>query len=104
MRNANHESEVDESLLHLGLFAYPVLQAADILLYGCVSLVIFLCLGLHKYLDYIERTTDVPVGEDQEQHIELARDLAGLFNKQFKTQILKVPRHVYSGCTALFSK
>ncbi|CAD6586017.1 MAG: Tryptophan--tRNA ligase, mitochondrial [Cyphobasidiales sp. Tagirdzhanova-0007] len=75
MRNANHESEVDESLLHLGLFAYPVLQAADILLYG---------------------TTDVPVGEDQEQHIELARDLAGLFNKQFKTQILKVPRHVYT--------
>lgn len=33
MRNANSEDEVDESMLHLGLFAYPVLQAADVLLY-----------------------------------------------------------------------
>jgi tryptophanyl-tRNA synthetase len=33
-RNANSEAEVDESMLHLGLFAYPVLQAADVLLYG----------------------------------------------------------------------
>jgi tryptophanyl-tRNA synthetase len=32
-RNANDESEVDESLLNAGLFTYPVLQAADILLY-----------------------------------------------------------------------
>lgn len=33
VRNANSEAEVDESMLHLGLFAYPVLQAADVLLY-----------------------------------------------------------------------
>lgn len=33
LRNANSEEEVDESLLQLGLLAYPVLQAADILLY-----------------------------------------------------------------------
>jgi tryptophanyl-tRNA synthetase len=32
-RNANDESEVDEALLHVGLFDYPVLQAADILAY-----------------------------------------------------------------------
>lgn len=32
-RNANSEDEVDESMLQLGLFAYPVLQAADVLLY-----------------------------------------------------------------------
>ncbi|GAA5803299.1 hypothetical protein HPULCUR_008778 [Helicostylum pulchrum] len=55
----------DESLttgLKMGLFDYPVLQAADILLY---------------------KGTHVPVGEDQMQHLELARDIAGLFNKTF---------------------
>ena len=46
----------------LGLFAYPVLQAADILLY---------------------QTNIVPVGEDQVQHIELTRDLAKRFNNKF---------------------
>jgi tryptophanyl-tRNA synthetase len=46
----------------VGLFTYPVLQAADILLY---------------------QADQVPVGEDQRQHIELARDLAGRFNTRF---------------------
>jgi tryptophanyl-tRNA synthetase len=46
----------------LGLFSYPVLQAADILLY---------------------RTDQVPVGEDQRQHLELTRDLAARFNNRF---------------------
>jgi tryptophanyl-tRNA synthetase len=46
----------------VGLFAYPVLQAADVLLY---------------------RAHRVPVGEDQRQHIELMRDLAERFNAQF---------------------
>ncbi len=46
----------------LGLFAYPVLMAADILLYG---------------------THTVPVGDDQKQHIELTRDLANRFNSRF---------------------
>ena len=46
----------------VGLFTYPVLQAADILLY---------------------RTDQVPVGEDQRQHLELTRDLAQRFNKRF---------------------
>ncbi|KAK2576137.1 hypothetical protein KPH14_007466 [Odynerus spinipes] len=46
----------------LGLYIYPVLQAADILLY---------------------RATDVPVGQDQAQHIQLAQDLAYSFNKKF---------------------
>ncbi|KAK6521564.1 Tryptophan--tRNA ligase, mitochondrial [Arthrobotrys conoides] len=58
------------SKLKLGLFSYPVLQAADILLYG---------------------TTLVPVGEDQVQHLELARSLAGKFNRTFG-KILVVPR------------
>jgi tryptophanyl-tRNA synthetase len=46
----------------VGLFTYPVLQAADILLYG---------------------TDQVPVGEDQRQHLELTRDLAQRFNHRF---------------------
>jgi len=48
--------------LKLGLFSYPILQAADILLY---------------------RATHVPVGEDQAQHIELARDCAAAFNHAY---------------------
>lgn len=48
--------------INMGLFAYPVLMAADILLYD---------------------TEVVPVGEDQKQHIELARDLAARFNSAF---------------------
>jgi tryptophanyl-tRNA synthetase len=44
----------------LGLYAYPVLMAADILAY---------------------KATHVPVGEDQKQHLELARDIAGAFNR-----------------------
>jgi tryptophanyl-tRNA synthetase len=46
----------------LGLFAYPVLMAADILVY---------------------KATHVPVGEDQKQHLELARDIASTFNTRY---------------------
>ena len=54
----------------LGLYAYPVLMAADILLY---------------------KATDVPVGEDQKQHLELARDIAGAFNRHYDTTLLTIP-------------
>lgn len=54
----------------VGLFAYPVLQAADILLYHADT---------------------VPVGEDQVQHLELARDLARRFNQRFGAT-LTIPR------------
>ncbi|MEO5805425.1 tryptophan--tRNA ligase [Devosia sp.] len=50
----------------LGLFAYPSLMAADILLY---------------------KSTGVPVGEDQRQHLELTRDIAKKFNHDFRKQI-----------------
>ncbi len=50
----------------VGLFAYPALMAADILVY---------------------RATHVPVGEDQKQHLELARDIAQKFNVDFATSI-----------------
>ncbi|KAN0141243.1 hypothetical protein V8E53_000999 [Lactarius tabidus] len=61
-RNANDESEVDDSLLNAGLFTYPILQAADILAYGA---------------------THVPVGDDQQQHLELTRDLCEIFNRAY---------------------
>jgi len=55
----------------VGLFTYPILQAADILLY---------------------RTDQVPVGEDQRQHLELTRDLAHRFNRRFgKTFVVPGP-------------
>ena len=54
----------------LGLYSYPVLMAADILLY---------------------RATHVPVGEDQKQHLELARDIAGAFNRQFGVEHFPLP-------------
>ncbi|MFN5757982.1 MAG: tryptophan--tRNA ligase [Sphingomonadaceae bacterium] len=49
----------------IALFTYPVLQAADVLLY---------------------QATHVPVGEDQKQHLELARDIAQKFNNDFATE------------------
>ena len=56
-----------------GLFTYPALQAADILLYD---------------------TDVVPVGDDQRQHIELARDVAERFNSRCGADVLVVPEHV----------
>ena len=58
----DQESRRDEAGATAGLFTYPVMQAADILLYQADS---------------------VPVGEDQKQHLELARDLALRFNNRF---------------------
>jgi len=54
----------------LGLYAYPVLMAADIL-------------GYHA--------THVPVGEDQKQHLELARDIAGAFNRAYAQEFFPLP-------------
>jgi tryptophanyl-tRNA synthetase len=56
--------------MSVGLFAYPVLQAADVLIYGA---------------------THVPVGEDQKQHLELARDIAQKFNTDFETEHFTLP-------------
>jgi tryptophanyl-tRNA synthetase len=56
------KSKGETESVGVGLFAYPVLQAADVLLY---------------------KAHGVPVGEDQRQHIELMRDLAGRFNSMF---------------------
>ena len=63
----------------VGLFTYPVLQAADILLY---------------------RATHVPVGDDQKQHIELARDIAIKFNTDFDVDLFVPPEPFIGGGTA----
>src|SRR5436189_3000992 len=63
----------------VALFDYPVLQAADILLY---------------------RATHVPVGEDQKQHIELTRDIALKFNTDFDTDVFIAPEPFIGGGAA----
>ena len=61
----------DKEKASVGLYSYPVLMAADILLYDA---------------------THVPVGEDQKQHLELCRDIAQKFNNDFKTNdFFKIP-------------
>lgn len=63
----------------VALFDYPVLQAADILLY---------------------KATHVPVGEDQKQHIELTRDIALKFNSDFDVELFIPPEPFIGGGTA----
>ena len=59
----------------VGLYDYPVLMAADVLLYN---------------------TTHVPVGEDQKQHLELARDIATKFNTDYATELFTLPEPLVS--------
>ncbi len=60
----------------VGLFSYPTLMAADILIY---------------------LATHVPVGEDQKQHLELTRDIAQKFNNDFNTDIFPIPEPLILG-------
>ncbi|NLW22239.1 MAG: tryptophan--tRNA ligase [Tissierellia bacterium] len=69
MTQFKEKSRRSEENLNAGLFTYPVLMAADILLY---------------------QSDLVPVGEDQKQHLELARDLAERFNNRY-SETFKVP-------------
>jgi tryptophanyl-tRNA synthetase len=77
-RMTQFKEKSEKHAANVGLFDYPVLQAADILLY---------------------QTDEVPVGEDQKQHIELARDLAEKFNKTFG-ETFKLPKPVIQAQTA----
>jgi tryptophanyl-tRNA synthetase len=63
----------------VGLFTYPVLMAADVILY---------------------KATHVPVGDDQKQHLELARDIAQKFNNDFGTEVFPLPDPVIPRATA----
>ncbi len=60
----------------LGLYSYPVLMAADILLY---------------------KSTHVPVGEDQKQHLELSRDIAQAFNRYYNQEFFPIPDPIITG-------
>ena len=61
--NLNNDVDADHNIT-MGLFGYPVLMAADILMFNA---------------------THVPVGRDQIQHVEMARDIAGTFNHKYKS-------------------
>lgn len=66
-------SSLGDDRISVGLFNYPVLMAADILLYGA------------KY---------VPVGDDQSQHLEFTRDIAERMNNQFGQELFQIPMPV----------
>src|SRR6195952_960592 len=60
----------DREAASIGLYAYPVLMAAEILAH---------------------RATHAPVGDDQKQHLELARDIAGAFNRRYECEFFPLP-------------
>ena len=67
----------------LGLYSYPVLMASDILAY---------------------KATHVPVGEDQKQHLELSRDIAGAFNQAYSTDLFPIPEpQIFGEATRVMS-
>ena len=70
-RSTSYKDKIDKGLSpHMGLFSYPILMAADILLYG---------------------SEIIPVGKDQKQHLEITRDIAIRFNNIYGKDILVVP-------------
>jgi tryptophanyl-tRNA synthetase len=70
MTQFKEKSGKDREGASVGLYTYPVLQAADVLVY---------------------RATHVPVGEDQKQHLELARDIAAKFNTDLAADVFPLP-------------
>ncbi|MDQ3770100.1 MAG: tryptophan--tRNA ligase [Actinomycetota bacterium] len=72
MHQFRDKSAAQRDLVSAGLLFYPVLQAADVLAY---------------------RAGEVPVGEDQREHLELMRDVAARFNARFGEDTLVVPEH-----------
>ncbi|MFW5741117.1 MAG: tryptophan--tRNA ligase, partial [Myxococcota bacterium] len=71
MTQFKDKSEQHRHNVNAGLFTYPILMAADILVY---------------------RASLVPVGDDQVQHLELARDIARRFNQRFKRRVFPEPK------------
>ena len=83
-KDKSTKSQVDsgEGFISSGLLNYPVLQAADILLY---------------------RPKYVPVGKDQEQHLELTRNIAQRFNKQMKSDYLPIIEAIFTPASKIKS-
>ncbi|MDF1568048.1 MAG: tryptophan--tRNA ligase [Spirochaetaceae bacterium] len=70
--DANREKgQSEDHQINMGLYTYPVLMAADILLFD---------------------TNVVPVGKDQVQHVEMAQDIAGVINHNYKEDLLVIPK------------
>jgi tryptophanyl-tRNA synthetase len=80
---ANEETGEDpDKAVMMGLFSYPILMAADILIFN---------------------GEQIPVGKDQIQHVEMARDIAQKFNHTFKTDLFTAPQAVVSDEVAVLS-
>lgn len=71
--HAFKDHEAKDKEVNVGLFDYPVLMSSDILMYGADV---------------------VPVGKDQKQHVEYARDIAGFYNRAYKNEQFKLPKDV----------
>ncbi|HRI58760.1 MAG TPA: tryptophan--tRNA ligase [Saprospiraceae bacterium] len=80
--NQLEEKSGADAFVSAGLFFYPVLQAADILIY---------------HADY------VPVGKDQQQHLELSRDIAQRFNHQFGKEYFRHPEPLFTETPKILS-
>ena len=65
--------KLDDFEVNMGLFNYPILMTSDIIMFGA---------------------THIPVGRDQIQHVEIARDIAQRFNKQYNQEVFVLPEHV----------
>lgn len=81
-KSAQSQESTGEAFISAGLFDYPVLQAADILIYKA---------------DY------VPVGKDQEQHLEFTRNIAQRFNHQVKKDVFVLPEALYTETPKIMS-
>lgn len=81
--NVSEQADINTlGKIKLGLFSYPVLQAADILIY---------------------KSTHVPVGDDQSQHLELTRQIANSFNKFYKTNYFPLPTTILAPTKKILS-
>ena len=79
--NEEQHEDADKGVM-MGLFSYPILMAADILMFN---------------------GTQIPVGKDQIQHVEMARDIAQKFNHIYKKPLFKMPQAVVESDTAILS-
>lgn len=78
--HAFKDAEAKNKDVNVGVFDYPVLMASDILIYGADV---------------------VPVGQDQKQHIEYARDIAGYYNRAYNTEYFKLPKDLIMDTVAV---
>jgi tryptophanyl-tRNA synthetase len=81
-KDKSREGKGEDGFISAGLLDYPVLQAADILIY---------------------RADFVPVGKDQEQHLELSRNIAARFNQQVRKEYFVLPEILYTETPKILS-